>query len=73
MEKDVQKLLSLGFVETDAERFSKCDDNICITIDIYTNSGILYVVSKYNYYTEEETKKIYKTFASVLNFLQKHC
>lgn len=69
MNTQERKLVELGFIKVDSDRYSKCDEDIVITIDIYKDSNI-YFISRYNYFTEIETKKVYKTFASVLKFLQ---
>ena len=69
------KLLSMGFVKNDDGDFEMNVHDVSITISIFWSehyqSIYSFVLWVYNYATEQEIRKVYKTFASVIKQINK--
>lgn len=70
-----KKLLSMGFVKNDDGDFEFNVLDINITISIFWSehfqSPYSFVLWVYNYTTEQEARKVYKTFTSVIKQINK--
>jgi hypothetical protein len=70
-----KKLLSMGFIQNDDGdfEFNVLDTNITISIfwSEHYQSPYSFVLWVYNYTTEQEIRKVYKTFASVIKQINK--
>lgn len=69
------KLLSMGFIQNDDGDFEMNVYDINITISIFYSEHYLsiysFVLWVYNYATEKEVRKVYKTFATVEKHINK--
>jgi hypothetical protein len=70
-----KKLLSMGFVKNDDGDFEFNVLDINITISIFWSehfqSPYSFVLWVYNYTTEQEIRKVYKSFTSVIKQINK--